>query len=347
MNPKRTYISILVHVLLWALLGFVLLTYTPLTWDVVLPKEFWIKQMFHYALLIGLFYLNAYIITPRLLLQHKTITFIAVILAIVIAAMFLNLQVNRWTDLPRLMDELFGITRRRKGDFDIFMLLTLLLVMGISTTVTAIQSWQNDLQKHQQLQQQQVSSELSFLKAQIHPHFFFNTLNNIYSLTFIDIDTSRQALHKLSWMMRYLLYETQNDTTLLSNEIRFVKDYIELMKLRVNKNITVELDTPELLNDHTIAPMLLLPFVENAFKHGISATEKGAIIIRIQQQDKKLILDATNNVFEITNEKIDDGGIGLTNTRRRLNLLYPDHYQLQHGLTADNHYHVHLELDLI
>ncbi|BAV05716.1 Histidine kinase [Filimonas lacunae] len=346
MNPNRTYISILVHVLLWALLGFVLLTYTPLTWGVTLPQEFWLKQVFHYAVLITLFYVNARVLTPKLLLQHKTARFIMVILAVVLATMLLNYQVNKWTNIPHIIDQLLGVKKRHNGDFDIFMLLTVLLVLGISTSLTAIQSWQNDLHKHQQLQQQQVSSELSFLKAQIHPHFFFNTLNNIYSLTFIDIDTSRQALHKLSWMMRYLLYETQNDTTLLSNEIRFIKDYVELMKLRVNKNITVELNTPETLADGTIAPMLLLPFIENAFKHGISATDKGAIDIHIQQQGSKLVLEVSNNVFEISHEKIDDGGIGLTNTRRRLNLLYNNRYQLNAGPVADHQYFVHLELDL-
>lgn len=347
MNRNRTYISILVHVLLWVLLGFVLITYTPLTWGVTLPEEFWIKQVYHYAVLVTLFYVNARVLTPRLLLKHDTFTFILVILAIVIVTMLVNQWINHWMHLPELLDEILGVKRRHNGDFDIFTLLTVLLVLGISTSITAIQSWQKDLQAHQQLQQQQVSSELSFLKAQIHPHFFFNTLNNIYSLTFIDIEESRQALHKLSWMMRYLLYETQNDTTLLSNEIRFAKDYIELMRLRLNKNTTLHFEEPAGLNDTTIAPMLLLPFIENAFKHGVSATEQGHISIVIAQHGMHLTVHIENNVFENTNEQIDDGGIGLTNTRRRLNLLYENRYQLNTYLTPEHIYRVHLEIDLL
>lgn len=346
MNKNRTYIAILVHVLLWALLGFVLLTYTPLTWGVTLPDEFWIKQVFHYAVLITLFYVNARILTPRLLLRQKTVPFILVLLAIVIVVMIINQWMNNVTHLPQLLDELLGVSRRHK-DFDIFMLLTTLLVLGISTSITAIQSWQKDQQKNQLLQQQQVTAELSFLKAQIHPHFFFNTLNNIYSLTFIDIDTSREALHKLSWMMRYLLYETQNDTTLLSNEIRFVKDYIELMRLRLNRNITVELNAAGIETDFTVAPMLLLPFVENAFKHGVSGTEQGHITIRIEQQENKLFLYVENTVFAKPSAEIDDGGIGLTNTRRRLNLLYHNRHQLLARLRPDHTYEVQLELDLL
>lgn len=347
MNRNSTYISILVHVLLWALLGFVLITYTPLTWGVTLPGEFWIKQIFHYAVLVTLFYVNTQVITPRLLLKHNTLAFIIVNLVIILVTMLVNRWVNEWLHLPELIDKVLGIHKRHNGDIDVFMLLTILLVLGISTSITAIQSRQKDLLAHQQLQQQQVSSELSFLKAQIHPHFFFNTLNNIYSLTFIDIEASRQALHKLSWMMRYLLYETQNDTTLLSNEIRFAKDYIELMRLRLNKNITLHFEEPAELNDTTIAPMLLLPFIENAFKHGISTKEQGHISIVITQHGMHLTVHIENNVFEKTNEQIDDGGIGLTNTRRRLNLLYENRYQLNTYLTPENIYRVHLEIDLL
>jgi LytS/YehU family sensor histidine kinase len=333
--------------LLWSLLSFVLLIYTPLTWGLTLPKEFWLKQVFQYVVLIALFYANAGVFVPRLLLKNKVLSFTLVLLVIITGVMVINQWVNTFTNLPKLLDQILGTKRQHKGEFDIFMLLTILLVLGISTSITAIQSWQKDFQKHQQLQQQQISSELSFLKAQIHPHFFFNTMNNIYSLTFIDIDTSRQALHKLSWMMRYLLYETQNDTTLLSKEIRFVKDYIELMQLRLNKNITVSFESPEALVDKTIAPMLLLPFIENAFKHGVSATEKGHIAIRIAQQDNQLILHAENNIFANTTAQIDDGGIGLTNTRRRLNLLYKNQHQLTTCEMPDNIYQVHLELNLL
>lgn len=346
MTIKKQYIYILSIVLLWALLGFVLLTYTPLTWNIVLPREFWIKQIFQYVILILLFYLNMYIIVPRLLLKHNTVWFIAVNLTIVVIIIFINMLYDSWSHLPQLLDNALGMDIHRKG-FDIFTLYTTLLVLGISTSITAIQNWEKKAQLSQQLQQQQVSSELSFLKTQIHPHFFFNTLNNIYALTFIDISTSREALHKLSWMMRYLLYETPQDVTLLSKELRFLKDYIELMRLRLNKHTTVVFEEPELLNDQAITPMLLMPFVENAFKHGVSASQGGEIRIKVLQEGNRLIMDVQNPVFLIPNEVIDDGGIGLANTQRRLNLLYQDRHQLSCYLTPENIYHVHLDLKLV
>lgn len=347
MTIQKQYINVLVHVLLWALLGFVLLTYTPLTWGVTLPHAFWVKQTFQYLILIVLFYVNMHVMVPRLLLQNKTFWFIVVNLAIVVLILMASKWYDMWSNLPQQIDNALGIHRRPnpKG-FDLFMLYTTLLVQGISTSITAIENWQKDGQLRQQLQQQQVSSELSFLKAQIHPHFFFNTLNNIYSLTFIDIETSRQALHKLSWMMRYLLYETQNDVTLLSKELRFLKDYIELMRLRLNAHSTVVFEEPDLLSDQTIAPMLLMSFVENAFKHGVSASQGGEIRITVRQEGNLLVMDVTNPVFPKMNEVIDDGGIGLTNTQRRLNLLYKGRHQLFYHLSPENVYRVHLELEL-
>src|SRR5690606_41040104 len=110
-----------------------------------------------------------------------------------------------------------------------------------------------------------IGSELSFLKAQINPHFFFNTLNNIYALTYVDVETSRSALHKLSRMMRYLLYDTQAGITPLSQELSFVKDYIELMKLRLNETTKVVFKEPDLKENIQIPPMLFLPYIENAF----------------------------------------------------------------------------------
>lgn len=343
---KRQYITVLVHVLLWALLGFVLLTYTPLTWGVPLPAEFWAKQTVQYIVLVVLFYFNMHVMVPRLLMKNKMVSFVVINLAIVLGVMLITNYYDRWTHLPGLLDSVLGIRRIRHKSFDVFMLYTVLLVLGISTSIAAIQRWQKDVQLRLQLQQQQISSELSFLKAQIHPHFFFNTLNNIYALTYSDIETSRDALHKLSWMMRYLLYETQHDVTLLSNELRFLKGYIELMKLRLNKHTTVVYGKPEVVNDQSIAPMLLMSFVENAFKHGVSATREGEIWISVEQQGNKVILEVRNPVQPQTHEVIEDGGIGLTNTIRRLDLLYKDRYTLTYGLTAGDMYRVHLEIEL-
>jgi sensor histidine kinase YesM len=222
------------------------------------------------------------------------------------------------------------------------------LVLGISTSVTVIQKWQKDKQEREELEKDKVTSELSFLKAQINPHFFFNTLNNIYALTVVDAEVAGKAIHQLSRMMRYLLYDTQQGHTMLSQEIAFVKDYISLMQLRLTDVVKVNIDTPANLQDMPLAPMIFLPFVENAFKHGVSATQQSHIDIIIFQKGKVLDLTVKNSIIKDNSVSLDtNSGIGLVNTRRRLDLLYPGKYKLNISeLNAANEYTVHLVLDL-
>jgi LytS/YehU family sensor histidine kinase len=211
-----------------------------------------------------------------------------------------------------------------------------------------MEKWQKDRLINQELEQDRISSELSFLKAQINPHFFFNTLNNIYALTHIDAETSRKAIHQLSRMMRYVLYDTQNSTTQLSQEIAFIKDYISLMELRLTDVVKIEFSSPASIKDLAVAPMIFLPFVENAFKHGVSATQPSYINISVEQRDALLELRVVNTIIKEQSNNLEEAsGIGLNNTRRRLDLLYPGkHILMIKEDAAENTYSVHLTLDL-
>lgn len=349
----RQHVPWLIHILGWILLGFSLFMFQPLTWQVDLPYQFWVKQIIIFSFLVGLYYLNSQVWVPKLLFRNRTGIFFAFILATIVVIMLVSRQIETYLNLPELMHKAFhpegGPRFQRKGvRIDMFLLLTVALVLGISTSVRAVQKWQKDAQLRQDLEQAKVSTELSFLKAQINPHFFFNTLNNIYALTLIDTDMAREALHKLSRMMRYVLYETHNGTTLLSKEIDFVEDYMQLMQLRLTDKVKVNFDKPCPLRDVPVAPMLLLPFVENAFKHGVSALHPSRIYVGMQQHNGTLELEVRNTVFTEKTLSLDQGnGIGLTNTRRRLDLLYPDNYTLTvTELTPENEYSVHLSLHL-
>jgi len=232
---------------------------------------------------------------------------------------------------------------------DIFTILIIFLSFGISTSVAAVRKWQSDESLRRQLEQERINSELSYLKAQINPHFFFNTLNNIYALTGIDIDKARMALHKLSRMMRYVLYETEKDRTLLSREIDFIKDFITLMKLRISEKIQVELHIQEKFTDTTIAPMLLLPFIENCFKHGISFQQDSRIMISLTLEDHMLHLRTVNKIVPSSKTSLEaqSSGIGLTNTKRRLSLLYEGYYELIiDDKNPENEYRVDLKIEL-
>lgn len=348
---NRAYINVLLHLLVWVLFAFILLFYHPLTWGIELPVQFWVKQVGILLLLILTFYLNSYVLVPQLLLKNKNLLFAVVIFGIAILAGPMARMLDHALDLEVLMRQAFnklGVQGppKKRDTIDLFLVMMILLITGISTSFTLIQKWQLDKQSREEQEKERIGSELSFLKAQINPHFFFNTLNNIYALTHVDVENSRWALHKLSRMMRYLLYDTQSGTTPLSKEISFITDYIALMKLRLNDTTTVVFEAPELGLDIPVAPMLFLPYVENAFKHGVSTTKPSQISIHLFLKGNQLDFTVKNTIFNEDALTADEyGGIGLSNTKRRLELLYPGkHNFLASKMEDTNEFIVHLKL---
>lgn len=355
MNPlkRRSYITVVLHVLVWTLFAFTPFFILPLTWNVSLPYQFWIKQGGVLCMLIGIFYFNSYILVPRLLLKNKALLFIAAVLILSLLIGPLSKLLDEILQLPRVMNETFrdlGMRPTRGMGNEIFnSILTMitLFIVTISTSVSLMQKWQADKLLRESLEKEKIGSELSFLKAQINPHFFFNTLNNIYALTYVDVETSRSALHKLSRMMRYLLYDTQAGITPLSQELSFVKDYIELMKLRLNETTEIVFKEPDLKDNIQIPPMLFLPYIENAFKYGVSTTVSSVISIEFKLEANKLDMIVKNSVFNEQIAAVDEySGIGLTNTKRRLDLLYPEKHEFTSQKTHDNEFIVHLTLIL-
>jgi two-component system, LytTR family, sensor kinase len=348
----RPYVPFLIHVLGWGLL-FTFLLYQRLTSDIIFPDLFWVEQGVLFVLFIGAFYLNSEVLAPRLLFRDRTGLYLGTLVLVVSGILLAVWAFETYFDLPTLMHQAYnpdgGGKPPRTGRWFQPTLLSVLFILGISTSITAVQTWQRDAQLRQNLEQAKVSSELLFLKAQINPHFFFNTLNNIYALTLIDVTKAREALHRLSRMMRYVLYENPNGTGQLSQEIAFIQDYIELMQLRLTDKVKVVFTQPKPLHEAPIATMLLLPFVENAFKHGVSALLPSRIEISITQQGHQFGMRVRNTVFPEKMPSLEvSSGIGLTNTRRRLDLLYPDRYQLDTIRDPVNQeYVVELRLTLI
>jgi sensor histidine kinase YesM len=353
-------IGVVTHVLVWAVFGLAIFYYQPVISDFEIPSQFWVKQTVELSLLVITFYLNAFVLVPRLLLRNYPVSYFVIIISIVIAILFANRSLDRAfaesqgrrlhvasNGMKPPGPPIFVPGSRRGLGITLTVTITA-LVLGISTAMTAIQKWQKDNQERKELEKDKVTSELSFLKAQINPHFFFNTLNNIYALTTVDPKVAGEAIHQLSKMMRYLLYDTQKGDNMLSQEIAFVKNYISLMKLRLTDVVKINLDTPPNLKDMPLAPMIFLPFVENAFKHGVSATRQSHIDINIIQKNKVLDLTVSNSIMKDNGVSLDtNSGIGLVNTRRRLDLLYPGKYKLDISESnAASDYTVHLVLDL-
>ncbi|MBF4505407.1 histidine kinase [Flavobacterium sp. JLP] len=343
-NLSRPYMFAGLHILAWLLLGFIMLFYIPITWNVVLPSVFWLWQIIILILLIIIFYSNAKIIVPKTIIRNNTTPYLVWSFLIIFAMQIIAYFYSSQTDVHTKVSLVLGFTKYRNPYFDNYVLMLTLLVLGISTSWSMLQYWQKAAQHKQKLEQDKTAAELAMLKAQINPHFFFNSLNSIYSLTYTDIEDSRNALHTLSRMMRYLLYSTEERTTLLK-EAEFMRDFIALMKLRANSKLTITTDIPEKIHDYPIVPMLLLPLVENAFKHGIHATDKSLIHISLIQKGNILEFEVENTYFE-KSSTTDEGGIGLTNTKRRLHLIYPNKHSLKAGIGKNGMYNVKLQITL-
>lgn len=204
-------------------------------------------------------------------------------------------------------------------------------VVIIAAFIKLVKHWFEKEQQAQELRQQKLETELDLLKTQIHPHFLFNTLNNLYALTLKKSDYAPEVVMKLSELLSFMLYEGKADTISVAKEIELVKHYTDLEKIRYGDRLDLTFNADGNLMAKQVPPMLVLPIVENAFKHG-SENETGAvsILIEINLKGNLLTVLIRNSRSEnLQMEQAAKGGLGLENIRRRLNLLYPNHYSLE------------------
>ncbi|MEI6436305.1 MAG: histidine kinase [Bacteroidota bacterium] len=204
--------------------------------------------------------------------------------------------------------------------------------------------WFESRKLKSELMVEKQSGELALLRSQVNPHFLFNTLNNIYSLVYKKSDDAPEAVMKLSAIMRYMLYDATTDSVLLEKEIEYLKSFIELEKLRIRHNDFVEMNISGSFEGRIIAPMLLIPFIENAFKHGSKSMGTPGIWINLLVETNQISFDVINYLRKNnTATKDASNGIGLTNVMRRLNLLYPGKHRLEIS-EDENMYRVNLIL---
>jgi sensor histidine kinase YesM len=193
------------------------------------------------------------------------------------------------------------------------------------------------------LENERLNAELNFLKLQINPHFLFNTLNSIYSQAHFRSEQTEHSILKFSRIMRYVLYDSAADKIPLTQDLEYISNYIDLQKLRLSKNITIPYDVTGPVNGLSIAPLLLITFIENAFKHGISYTAPSEIKIAIAVTGNELSLTVGNAITRSSRETA--GGVGLINARRRLDVLYPGRHLLD-VVENDHLYIVNLKIEL-
>lgn len=228
-----------------------------------------------------------------------------------------------------------------RGPFFPMLLMSLMMCAG-SLGVAIIFRNRRDQIENKEKQAALLQSELDYLKYQINPHFFMNTLNNIHALVDIDSESAKEAIIQLSRMMRYLLYESNQPTVPMRKELSFIRQYLDLMRLRCDESVTLTYKEPgdECMSlDVGVPPMMFISFVENAFKHGISHKEQSYIDIAVSQEEDRFHFHCANSNFA-KEDSIQQGGVGLDNVQKRLDLIYPGRYTLnivpsEHDFTVD------------
>jgi hypothetical protein len=219
-----------------------------------------------------------------------------------------------------------------------------LIVLALSTATRTAQQWQQSLRRAAQAEAEKSQLELAFLKAQINPHFLFNTLNNIYTLAVMQSEKTAESILRISTILRYVIDDATQDYVSLAAEITCIRDYIQLQSLRVNKYTHVHFTVTGPVDSYQIAPLILLTFIENAFKYGVSNHQPVDITIRITIEDHVLSFFCQNALLD-KEDRIERSGIGLTNIQRRLSYLYPDKHTLAIQAGQDT-YTVTLRLQL-
>ena len=230
------------------------------------------------------------------------------------------------------------------GERDIMAVVVLILMFGANLGVKGYFRSRDDRKRLAELEKQNLEQQLEYLRYQINPHFFMNTLNNIHALVDIDPAKAQETIVELSKMMRFVLYEGNKQGVPLTKEMAFVRTYVNLMQLRYTDKVLITVDLPAEVPERNIPPLMLISFIENAFKHGVSYQHKSFIEIKVVVEGDRLCFTCRNSKADMPNE--EKGGVGLANVRKRLDLLYDHNYTLRINDEADI-YTVELNIPLI
>lgn len=273
-----------------------------------------------------LFFVNSELLMPRVLPKYGIKQYVIYLLLLIIAFVTLQYFMRDWLLVPHSGAKPKGFNFTRFTFFNVF---PVIMIAAISTVYGFINYLSNEEKKKQSEKEERLNSELSFLRSQISPHFIFNVLNSIVYLIRSKSDSAESVTIKLSELMRYMLYESESEQVPLDKELNYLKNYIELQKVRFDEDVAINLKLEGNQSSQLIEPMLMIPFVENAFKHGVGMILDPTIDIYSRSSSEEIFFEVKNKIApESSADKDSSSGIGLKNVKRRLELLYPDRHAL-------------------
>lgn len=300
--------------------------------NINLDRDDW-RELLGYSLVLGYFYLNFYFLIPEFYLRRNYLGFTLITLAaFTITTLMPRLAIPYYL-LPKVRPRTFVDNLLFDVNHNLFRFLAVFL---ISLMLRIRDQWKR-------AREDKINAELSFLKSQIQPHFLYNTLNTIYALSIERSPQAPDAIAQLSSMMRYVTDESARDFVPLDKELKYIQSYIALQELRFGRTVGISSIVTGEAENYKIAPMMLIPFIENAFKHGINPEEESGIVVRININNGELSMNVRNRLVRVLRE--DERGLGLANTKSRLELLYPGRYELT-IFAKDDVYSINITLTL-
>lgn len=301
------------------------------------------NTLIHVFFLMMIVYTNYVYLIPSYLSKNRFISYILLLLFTAAIAMPLEIVCMYWNISGNdNIDVQIELLKKQYGHF-----ILLFAILCLSTVIKITKEWVLHRAVQKDLENKNLQSELSFLKSQINPHFLFNTLNSLYALTLKKSDKAPEIVLRLSEMMRYMLYKSNEKRVPLEQEINYIQNYLALERTRYGDKARIEFEcTGDPPSSYTIAPLLFITFMENSFKHGLSQSiTQGFVECLLYIEDNTIDFTIQNSKTTEKDERYFQGGIGLTNVKRRLELLYPNKYELDIHET-DEIYLVNLKLDL-
>lgn len=279
----------------------------------------------------AVFYTNYFVLIERYLFSHKIGLFWLCNALLICTAMAIVHITFRYIVPPGAVPPPEPPSFMESVRFFISNATLYLLVVGACVAVRMTGSWYRAEAARKELEHAGTEAELQNLKNQLNPHFLFNTLNNIYSLIQIDTDRAQQVVYDLGRILRYVLYESSRPSVPIKLEMEFLKDYIELMRIRQPRYVKLDVSLPENPSSREVAPLLFISLVENAFKHGVSNDSPSFISIDVHETDDSLCCTIENSSFPKETKGRTGSGIGLKNLTRRLEMLYPERHVFEYG----------------
>lgn len=326
----KKYQKKVLHLLLWVLLFSLPYIFVAQTEDGWPPSELESKALkfntFMHICWALAFYMNTFIFITRLLYQRKVVLFILANLSLFTGTLFLN----RWYYHLLIFEQPYDFTKAIIFNGVLFLLFVL-----IAVTFKTVSDRIKMERIGKERESENLKTELSFLRSQISPHFLYNVLNNIVALVRLKSDKLEPTILKLSSLMQYMLYETDEDKVLLKSEVDYLQSYTDLQQLRFGDRLTLQIDLQVAEDWHAIEPMLLIPFVENAFKHGTGMINNPIINISLRVVNGELNFIVKNKYIDEDKAKDKVSGIGLDNVKRRLELLYGKNQNLKIDTMGD------------